>query len=175
MALAGPLFTKFGNWNLLLFFVVGVGALVLLGVPIAFSFGLATFGYIALTTTTPTVVVVGLMDEGMSHLILLTVPLFVLLGLLIDEMTGIARASRLHRFPAVPAQVCVHANCGTSREPFQWSAAFRSRCHREHSTSRCVESWLSQLVSDEELLSVRKLDQAASPGLVGSRQEYPVP
>src|SRR5258706_9902661 len=31
------------------------------------------------------------MDEGMSHLILLAVPLFVLLGLLI-EMTGIARA-----------------------------------------------------------------------------------
>lgn len=91
MALAGPLFTKLGNWNLLLFFVVGVGTLVLLGVPIAFSFGLATFGYIALTTTTPTVVVVGRMDEGMSHLILLAVPLFVLLGLLI-EMTGIARA-----------------------------------------------------------------------------------
>jgi tripartite ATP-independent transporter DctM subunit len=91
LALAGPMFMKLGNWNLLLFFLVGVGALVLLGVPIAFSFGLATFGYIALTTTTPTVVVVGRMDEGMSHLILLAVPLFVLLGLLI-EMTGIARA-----------------------------------------------------------------------------------
>jgi tripartite ATP-independent transporter DctM subunit len=80
-----------GNWNLMLFFVVGVGALVLLGVPIAFSFGLATFGYIALTTGTPWVVLVGRMDEGMSHLILLAVPLFVLLGLLI-EMTGIALA-----------------------------------------------------------------------------------
>jgi tripartite ATP-independent transporter DctM subunit len=91
MALAGPLLVPLGNWNLLLFFVAGVGAMVLLGLPIAFSFGLATFGYIALTTTTPTVVVVGRMDEGMSHLILLAVPLFVLLGLLI-EMTGIARA-----------------------------------------------------------------------------------
>ncbi|CAN7485182.1 TRAP transporter large permease [Variovorax paradoxus] len=91
MALAGPLLVPLGNWNLLLFFVFGVGAMVLLGLPIAFSFGLATFGYIALTTTTPTVVVVGRMDEGMSHLILLAVPLFVLLGLLI-EMTGIARA-----------------------------------------------------------------------------------
>lgn len=91
MALAGPLLVPLGNWNLLLFFVFGVGAMVLLGLPIAFSFGLATFGYIALTTTTPTVVVVGQMDEGMSHLILLAVPLFVLLGLLI-EMTGIARA-----------------------------------------------------------------------------------
>ena len=91
MALIGPALKTLGNWNLLLFFVVGVGAMVLLGLPIAFSFGLATFAYIALTTNTPTVVVVGRMDEGMSHLILLAVPLFVLLGLLI-EMTGIARA-----------------------------------------------------------------------------------
>jgi len=89
--LGGGVLKPLGNWNLLLFFVVGVGALVLLGVPIAFSFGLATFGYIALTTSTPSVVLVGRMDEGMSHLILLAVPLFVLLGLLI-EMTGIARA-----------------------------------------------------------------------------------
>ena len=91
MALVGPLLKGLGNWNLLLFFVFGVLSLVLLGLPIAFAFGLATFGYIALTTTTPTIVVVGRMDEGMSHLILLAVPLFVLLGLLI-EMTGIARA-----------------------------------------------------------------------------------
>ena len=92
MALAGGGALKsLGNWNLLLFFVVGVGALVLLGVPIAFSFGLATFGYIALSTNTPTIVLIGRMDEGMSHLILLAVPLFVLLGLLI-EMTGIAHA-----------------------------------------------------------------------------------
>ena len=91
MALVGPALKTLGNWNLFLFFVLGVGAMVLLGLPIAFSFGLATFGYIALTTNTPTVVLVGRMDEGMSHLILLAVPLFVLLGLLI-EMTGIARA-----------------------------------------------------------------------------------
>ena len=91
LALVGGALKPLGNWNLFLFFVIGVLALVLLGVPIAFSFGLATFGYIALTTTTPTIVLVGRMDEGMSHLILLAVPLFVLLGLLI-EMTGIARA-----------------------------------------------------------------------------------
>jgi tripartite ATP-independent transporter DctM subunit len=87
----GPYLHGLGNWNLLIFFVLGVGSMVLLGVPIAFSFGLATFAYLALTTSTPTVVVVGRMDEGMSHLILLAVPLFVLLGLLI-EMTGMARA-----------------------------------------------------------------------------------
>ena len=80
-----------GNLNLLIFFVGLVGAMVFAAVPIAFAFGLATFGYIALTTTHPDVVVVGRMDEGMSHLILLAVPLFVFLGLLI-EMTGMARA-----------------------------------------------------------------------------------
>jgi tripartite ATP-independent transporter DctM subunit len=80
-----------GNLNLLIFFVGLVGAMVFTAVPIAFAFGLATFGYIALTTSTPTVVVIGRMDEGMSHLILLSVPLFVFLGLLI-EMTGMARA-----------------------------------------------------------------------------------
>ena len=61
------------------------------GVPIAFGFGLATYGYLALTTHTPLMVLIGRMDEGMSHLILLSVPLFVFLGLLI-EMTGMARA-----------------------------------------------------------------------------------
>ncbi len=86
-----PVFSGLGNYNLLIFFVLLVGALVLSGVPIAFSFGLATFGYLALTTTTPMVVIVGRLDEGMSHIILLSVPLFVFLGLLI-EMTGMAKA-----------------------------------------------------------------------------------
>jgi tripartite ATP-independent transporter DctM subunit len=86
-----PVFKGLGNYNLLIFFVVLVGALVLSGVPIAFSFGLASFGYLALTTSTPLLVVIGRMDEGMSHIILLSVPLFVFLGLLI-EMTGMAKA-----------------------------------------------------------------------------------
>ena len=90
-ALLEPVLRPLENWNLLIFFVFGVGTMVLLGVPIAFSFALATFAYLALTTNTPTLVVAGRMDEGMSHLILLAVPLFVLLGLLI-EMTGMARA-----------------------------------------------------------------------------------
>ena len=89
--LVGPALKPLGKLNLLIFFLFGVGAMVLLGVPIAFSFGLATFAYITLTTSTPSVVVVGRMDEGMGHLILLAVPLFVFLGLLI-EMTGMARA-----------------------------------------------------------------------------------
>ena len=87
----GGYFPKFGNYNLLIFFVGIVGALVFAGVPIAFAFGLATIGYISIATHVPTLVVIGRMDEGMSHLILLAVPLFVFLGLLI-EMTGMARA-----------------------------------------------------------------------------------
>jgi tripartite ATP-independent transporter DctM subunit len=86
-----PLLHDLGNLNLLIFFVGLVAFCVLSGVPIAFSFGLATFGYLALTTSTPLSVVVGRMDEGMSHLILLSVPLFVFLGQLI-EMTGMATA-----------------------------------------------------------------------------------
>ncbi|MBN3788006.1 TRAP transporter large permease subunit [Burkholderia sp. Ac-20353] len=86
-----PLLQDLGNLNLLIFFVGLVALCVLSGVPIAFSFGLATFGYLALTTSTPLSVVVGRMDEGMSHLILLSVPLFVFLGQLI-EMTGMANA-----------------------------------------------------------------------------------
>lgn len=86
-----PAFEDLGNLNLLIFFVGLVAVLVFTGVPIAFSFGLATFGYLSLTTTTPMEVVIGRMDEGMSHLILLSVPLFVFLGLLL-EMTGMAKA-----------------------------------------------------------------------------------
>jgi len=89
--LAQPLFRTLGNLNLVIFFVGVVGACVFAGIPIAFAFGLSIFGYMALTTHTPMMVLVGRMDEGMSHLILLSVPLFVFLGLLI-EMTGMARA-----------------------------------------------------------------------------------
>jgi tripartite ATP-independent transporter DctM subunit len=89
--LVQPWLRPLGNINLIIFFVGVAGFCVFAGVPIAFGFGLAIFGYLALTTRTPLMVLVGRMDEGMSHLILLSVPLFVFLGLLI-EMTGMARA-----------------------------------------------------------------------------------
>src|SRR5450755_5172325 len=89
--LAQPWLRPLGNINLIIFFVGVAGFCVFAGIPIAFGFGLATYGYLALTTNTPLMVLVGRMDEGMSHLILLSVPLFVFLGLLI-EMTGMARA-----------------------------------------------------------------------------------
>ncbi len=89
--LAEPLFQDLGRLNLLIFFVGVVACSVFAGIPIAFAFGLGTFSYLALSTSTPLPVMVGRMDDGMSHLILLSVPLFVFLGLLI-EMTGMARA-----------------------------------------------------------------------------------
>jgi hypothetical protein len=88
---AEPWLESYGNINLVLFFVVIVGASVLAGVPIAVAFALSTFAYMIFSTDVPMLIFVGRFYEGMSHLILLAVPLFVFLGLLI-EMTGMARA-----------------------------------------------------------------------------------
>ena len=90
LALAAPALQAMGNWNLLVFFVLLLGIAVLAGMPIAFGFALATIAYLLVATTTPLSIVVGRIDEGMSSLILLAVPLFVLLGQLM-EMTGLAR------------------------------------------------------------------------------------
>ena len=88
--LAQPLLAEMGRASLILFFVVIVAACVFIGAPIAFAFGIATFSYLALTTTMPLEIVVNRMDDGISNLLLLAVPMFVFLGLLM-EMTGIAR------------------------------------------------------------------------------------
>ena len=84
-------FEDLGNSDLLIFFVGVVGFTIFAGVPIAFSFAIATFGYIHFTTTIPLSVIITQMDQGMSSIQLLAVPMFVVLGLLL-EMTGIARA-----------------------------------------------------------------------------------
>jgi tripartite ATP-independent transporter DctM subunit len=83
-------FAALGNLNLLLFFVLFVGVVVAIGVPIAFAFGAGTLSYLALTTHVPLSTVADRMNEGISNIILLAVPLFVLLGLLVDA-SGMAR------------------------------------------------------------------------------------
>ncbi len=88
--LGQPQLIAMGFGSLFVFFIVIVGACVAIGVPIAFAFGVSTMSYLALTTDTPLSVVVNRMDDGMSNLLLLSVPMFVFLGLLM-EMTGIAR------------------------------------------------------------------------------------
>jgi tripartite ATP-independent transporter DctM subunit len=85
-----PVLLSMGFGSLIVFFVVIVAACVAIGVPIAFAFGIATMSYLGLTSSMPLSVVVNRMDEGMSNLLLLSVPMFVFLGLLM-EMTGIAR------------------------------------------------------------------------------------
>jgi tripartite ATP-independent transporter DctM subunit len=84
-------FAALGNLNLLIFFGALVTLTVLAGVPIAFSFGIGTVSYLLLGTSMPLEVVVNRMDESMSNMVLLSVPLFVFLGLLI-EMTGMAKS-----------------------------------------------------------------------------------
>ncbi len=88
---AAPLLKAIGNWNLAFFFIGLLSIGVLLGVPIGFAFGAATLAFLMCVTRVPLTIVVSRMDEGMSGLVLLAVPLFVFLGLLID-MTGMARA-----------------------------------------------------------------------------------
>ncbi|WP_213957061.1 TRAP transporter large permease subunit [Variovorax sp. dw_954] len=89
--LLSPALASLGNLNLVIFFLVMLVGCIVIGVPIAFAFGLATMSYLAFSTTTPMSIMPNRMQEGMSHLILLAVPLFVFLGSLI-EMTGLARA-----------------------------------------------------------------------------------
>jgi tripartite ATP-independent transporter DctM subunit len=83
-------FLGLGRLNLLVFFFGVVVVTVFAGVPIAVSFGLATLGYLGLSTHVPISVLIARMDTGISNPVLLSVPLFVFLGLLI-EMTGMAR------------------------------------------------------------------------------------
>jgi tripartite ATP-independent transporter DctM subunit len=88
--LGRPALLAMGNYNLVIFFVLLVGACVAGGIPIAFAFGVSTVAYLGLVSGAPMSIVVSRLDEGMSHLILLSVPLFILLGALI-EASGLAR------------------------------------------------------------------------------------
>jgi tripartite ATP-independent transporter DctM subunit len=87
--LARPYLLGLGRVNLGVFFLGVVPLTVFAGLPIAFAFGVATFGYLALATHMPTSVVVARIEAGMSNLILLSIPLFVFLGYLL-EITGMA-------------------------------------------------------------------------------------
>ena len=82
---------QLGNVNLVIFLVGVVSMCLVAGVPIGFCFGLATLSYLAFATTVPLTVVIGRMDEGMSSIILVSVPIFVLLGCVLDS-TGMGKA-----------------------------------------------------------------------------------
>ena len=101
-------FAGLGNLNLVIFFVVLVGACIAIGIPIAFAFGVGTLSYLAIVTTVPLSTVVERMNEGVSNIVLLAVPLFVFLGLLM-ETAGIAR-----RLVAALASLVGHVRGGLS-------------------------------------------------------------
>ncbi len=86
-----PALAVLGNWNIVVFLVFGVGILLAMGVPIAFCFGLGALSFLTFTSSVPIFVIVGRMDEGMSSIILLSVPIFVLLGCILDA-TGMGKA-----------------------------------------------------------------------------------
>ena len=86
-----PGIVALGQLNLFLFFVVAVFLGVAAGLPIAFTFGLATLAYLATATHVPLTVIISRMEDGMSGLILLSVPIFVLLGCVLDA-TGMGKA-----------------------------------------------------------------------------------
>jgi tripartite ATP-independent transporter DctM subunit len=86
-----PTLVKAGNIKLVLFLVLFVAVTLIAGVPIAFCFGVGTVSYLAFATQVPTLVMIGRMDEGMSGIILISVPIFVLLGCILDA-TGMGKA-----------------------------------------------------------------------------------
>ncbi len=86
-----PSLVRMGQVKIVLFLVVFVAICLAAGVPIAFCFGIGTLSYLAFATRVPVFVMIGRMDEGMSSLILLSVPVFVLLGCVLDA-TGMGKA-----------------------------------------------------------------------------------
>lgn len=86
-----PSLLSIGNWNLPIFLGLLVMALLAIGVPIAFCFALGTLAYLTFASNAPIFVMMGRIDEGMSSLILLSVPVFVLLGCILDA-TGMGKA-----------------------------------------------------------------------------------
>jgi len=80
-----------GALTMVIFLVGFVAVCLAAGVPIAFCFGLGAASYLTFATNVPLLVVIGRMDEGMSNLILVSVPIFVLLGCVLDA-TGMGKA-----------------------------------------------------------------------------------
>ncbi len=89
--LAVPVFQQMGNANIVVL-LIGVIALCLaIGVPISFCFGLGALSFLVFSTHLPLTVILGRMDEGMAGLVLLSVPVFLLLGSVLDQ-TGMGKA-----------------------------------------------------------------------------------
>ena len=88
--LASPLLLG-GKWGIVVFLLAFSVVCLAAGIPIAFCFAIGAVSYLAFATRMPMVVVIGRMDEGMSSLVLISVPIFVLLGCVLDA-TGMGKA-----------------------------------------------------------------------------------
>ncbi len=86
-----PMLKTLGHLNIAIFLIGFVVVSLAAGVPITFCFGIGALSFIAFTTHTPMGVMIGRMDEGMSSLVLVSVPVFVLLGCVLDA-TGMGKA-----------------------------------------------------------------------------------
>jgi tripartite ATP-independent transporter DctM subunit len=86
-----PNFRELGLINILIFLCGLVLVCLISGVPIAFCFGIGVMAYLAFTGNVPLVVIVGRIDEGMANIVLVSVPIFVLLGCILDA-TGMGKA-----------------------------------------------------------------------------------
>lgn len=86
-----PQLLKLGTPNIAIFLIGFVAVCLAAGVPIAFCFGIGAVCYLSFSTQVPLTVVVGRMDEGMSSIVLVSVPIFVLLGCVLDA-TGMGKA-----------------------------------------------------------------------------------
>ena len=86
-----PVFAALGKGNIALLLVGVITVCLVIGVPIAFCFGTGTLAFLVLSTKLPLTIIISRMDEGMSSLILLSVPIFVLLGCVLDA-TGMGKA-----------------------------------------------------------------------------------
>ena len=89
--IAAPWLQEHGAVTMALFLAGVVLVCLVAGVPIAFCFGLGVLGYLAFGSQAPLGVIVGRIDEGMSSLVLVSVPIFVLLGCVLDA-TGMGKA-----------------------------------------------------------------------------------
>ena len=91
VALSGLAFHDQGNTVLVIYFVAVAGGAVLLGFPIALAFLLGTLAYISLGIAGPPFIVAARMESGMGNMLLMSIPLFVLLGAVL-EVGGMAKA-----------------------------------------------------------------------------------
>ncbi len=86
-----PNLAQLGLLNILIFLTGLVAVCLVAGVPIAFCFGYGVMCFLAFSSNVPLIVIVGRIDEGMANIILVSVPIFVLLGCVLDA-TGMGKA-----------------------------------------------------------------------------------